>query len=399
MSNQSSLPPVWNKLAQHEVFPEANHDEIARFNFLTHMNAYLAARVIPSVREAYEQRAEPAFRKENGRSPDSRHEVRAMMSKERCYQWWSALRRSTMEMRQQAGRSLVLRQIENLNAKVSQINENAETLKLDSNIKIPSYVSAVDTHCMPGSYHTAIADKDVSAGANYDCGLFVTTAGSLGSYSDAGGQAIAEWIKREHPDFNPKRILDIGCTIGHNIVPIAQAFPNAEVIAIDCSEPVLRYGHARALSLGVKNIQFIQANGEDLSCFDDGSFDLVTTSMFLHELSMKSLPKVLGEISRLMRPGALSLHLEQPQYAGRPVFEQFMRDWDTYNNNEPFWGPMHDLNLVELIEQTGLPEANQFETAMKARLDESIFPPSSSSEEDFGRGPAWNVVGAWKPAA
>jgi len=390
-------------MGKHGVFPKADHDEVARFNFLTHMNVHLSSHVIPGVRETYENRVEPNFKAEQGRSFDSRHEVRRAMSRDSFYQWWSALRRSTMEMRQQAGRSVVLRQIDALNNKASEINEQADTLTLNSAIKIPSYVSAVDTHCMPGSYHTAITDKDVSAGANYDCGLFITTAGSLGAYSDAGGQAVAEWVKRE-PKCKPKRILDIGCTIGHNVVPLAQAFPDAEVIAVDCSEPVLRYAHARAQSLGVNNLQFIQANGEDLSQFEDASFDLVTTCMFLHELSIKSLPKILGEISRLLKPGALSLHLEQPQYAGKPVFEQFMRDWDTYNNNEPFWGPMHDLNLVELLENSGIPEANQFEVGMKAKFDESIFPASASpsvvsEEEDFGRAPIWHVVGAWKPAA
>lgn len=399
MSGKRNLPPVWNKVGRHGVFPEARHDEIARLNFLTNMNMHLSGSVIPGVREAYEQRAEPAFRKEHGRSPNSRHEVRDLMNADSYYQLWSALRRSTMEMRQQAGRSMVLRQLDSLNEKAAGYNEGAATLQLDPDTQIPVYVSAVDTHCMPGSYHTALTGNDVSAGANYDCGLFVTTAGLLGSFSDGGGKAIAEWLAAEQPGFKPRRILDIGCTIGHNIVPIAQAFPEAEVVAVDVSAPVLRYGHARARSLGVENITFIQTNAEDLSQYEDGSFDLITTSMFLHELSAKSMPRILAEISRLLAPGGLSLHLEQPQYEGRPVFEQFMRDWDTYNNNEPFWGTMHDLDLVAMIAKTGIPVEKQFSVAVAASVDESIFPKAQigDSKEDFGRSPAWNVFGAWKP--
>jgi len=401
MSTERGLPPVWNKVGKHEVFPEANHDEIARFNFLTNMNMHLSGAVIPGVKEAFELRAEPAFKREKGRAPETRHEVRDLMSKDAFYQWWSALRRSTMEMRQQNGRSMVYRQLNELNQKAEHLNAGANTLQLDSNTQIPSYVSAVDTHCMPGSYHRSVTDGDISAGANYDCGLFVTTAGLLGSYSDGGGKAIAEWLRSDHPNLKPRRILDIGTTIGHNVVPIAQAFPEAEVIAVDCSEPVLRYGHARARSLDVNNITFKQANAEDLSCFEDASFDLITTSMFLHELSAKSLPKILNEIERLLVPGGLSLHLEQPQYAGRPVFEQFMRDWDTYNNNEPFWGAMHDLDLEAIIESSGIPKSNQFIAAVTASVDERIFPKTEadSDTEDFGRSPAWNVFGAWKPKA
>ncbi|WP_317928541.1 class I SAM-dependent methyltransferase [Halioxenophilus sp. WMMB6] len=399
MSGNRSLPPVWNKVGRHDVFPEARHDEIARFNFLTNMNMHLSSVVIPGVREAYEQRAEPEFRKQKGRSPESRQEVRELMSRDSYYQWWSALRRSTMEMRQQAGRSMVLRQIDSINEKAAKLNDSAETLKLDSSVKVPTYASAVDIHCMPGCYHTALSDGDVSAGANYDCGLFVTTAGLLGTYTDGGGKAIAEWLQKDQPNFKPRRILDIGCTVGHNVLPIAQAFPDAEVIAIDTGEPVLRYGHARAKSLGVNNVTFMQANAENLAQFEDGSFDLITTSMFLHETSFKSMPRILAEISRLLSPGGLSLHLEQPQYTGRPVFEQFMRDWDTFNNNEPFWGTMHDQDLTAMIDATGLPAAEQFQAGIAASVDETIFPKvdTQSKTEDFGRAPVWNVFGAWKP--
>mgnify|MGYP005668968813 CR=1 FL=1 len=209
MSGKRDLPPVWNKVGRHDVFPDARHDEVARFNFLTNMNMHLSGSVIPGVREAYEQRAEPSFQQEKGRAPESRQEVRELMSGDGYYQWWSALRRSTMEMRQQAGRSMVLRQFDSLNEKAASYNEGAETLRLNDEIKIPGYVSAVDTHCMPGSYYTSITESDISAGANYDCGLFVTTAGLLGSFSDGGGKAIAEWLHNDHPQFKPRRILDL----------------------------------------------------------------------------------------------------------------------------------------------------------------------------------------------
>ena len=169
---------------------------------------------------------------------------------------------------------------------------------------------------------------DVSAGANYDCGIFATTGGALGALNDGGGAAVAAWVKAERPDWRPQRILDIGATVGHNAVPIALAFPDAEVIAIDTAAPSLRYGHARARSLGVDNMVFRQMSGEDLSEFADASFDWVQTTMFLHELSMKALPRVLAEAARVLKPGGLLFHIEQPEYGPEmPLFEQHMRDW------------------------------------------------------------------------
>ncbi|KPF90752.1 hypothetical protein IP81_13880 [Novosphingobium sp. AAP83] len=63
-------------------------------------------------------------------------------------------------------------------------------------------------------------------------------------------------------------------------MPIAQAYPDAEVIAIDTAGPTLRYGAARAAGLGVKTITFVQANGEDLSPYPDNHFDWVQTTIF-----------------------------------------------------------------------------------------------------------------------
>lgn len=403
----STPQPSWRQVGRHAVFPEASHDEIARFDFLTRLNLHLSQNVLPGVRKAWETRVKPAFEAEHGRAPADRHEVRRAMQADLHYQLWSALRRNTMEMRQQAGRSLVFRQLEQLRAKADALNERAPTLQLDPAIEQPRYQRAVDIHCMPGSYHGETVARDIAPGANYDAGLFVTTAGALGRYSDGGGQAVVDWLHRHRPGWRPQRILDIGCTIGHNALPLAQAFPEAEVVAVDTAAPVLRYGHARARSLGVANIVFRQADGEALP-FDDGGFDLVTTAMFWHETSNRAMPRIMAEVHRVLAPGGLTLHLEQPQYAGMDPFEAFMRDWDTYNNNEPFWTRMHEADLDALLRGAGFPAGSYFETTMQAKVDRALFPAPTGqgaasdagggrAQEDYGRSPVWTAFGAQKP--
>ncbi len=394
----SQLPPSWQHVGRHEMFPEAGHDDTARFDFLANLNGLLAGQLAPKVRAAYEQEVKPAFQQRQGRSPETRHEVRKAMAGHSAYQNWSALRRSSMEMRQQTGRRLVLGQLDELLDKAEK--RNAEPgLQLDRAVEQPRYASAVDIHCMPGGYHGELTENDISAGANYDSGIFATTGGMLGRYNDGGGQAIARWLARDYPDFKPKRILDIGCTVGHNIVPLAQHFPDAEVIAVDTAAPVLRYGHARARAMGVDNIVFRQASGEALD-YPYQHFDLITTSMFWHETSAKALPRIMNEIHRLLAPGGLTVHLEQPQYhEGMDPFEQFMRDWDAYNNNEPFWSVMHSYDLGELMLQAGFSDDEYFETGIRAWVDASIFPEAGHDEEDYGRSAQWTAFGAWKQAA
>jgi len=394
---QDAPPPVYNRVGRHGVMPETTHDETARFNFLANLNRHLSTKILPGNKKAWEARVKPKLVKTLGREPQNRHEVRKAMLEDPIFQTWSALRRNTMEMRQQAGRTIVLRQLDDLIAKAKALNDGKSTLHLDPGMALPRYVSAVDHHCMPGSYHTELVPDDVGAAANYDVGIFVTTGGALGRFSDGGGAAVAEWMKKTYPDFNPEKIVDIGCGLGHNVISIAQAYPDATVYAIDVGAPMLRYGHARAQSMGVTNIHFIQANAETLD-FEDNSVDWVQTTMFLHETSNVAMRKLMATFHRILKPGGLMLHVEQPQYhAGMDLFEQAMRDWDAFYNNEPFWTKLHEIDLDKVMTDAGFVKDDFMSAGLAAVVDEAIFPKTDTSKtEDYGRAPAWHVFGSFK---
>lgn len=394
-------PPDYRVVGRHGVYPETNHDEVARFNFLAQMNRHLSTKIMPGVGEAFEARVEPGFNKTQKRDFKSRHEVRKALLKDPMFQWWSALRRATMETRQQAGRWVTLRQADDLNAKVAELTKNDDRLVLNPKFKQPRSTEAIDHHCMPGSYHTELVPGDVTGPANYDAGIFATTGGMLGRYNDGGGVAVAEWVKKTFgDDFKPKRILDIGAGLGHNVLPIAAAFPDAEVIAVDAGAPMLRYGLARAKSMGIENVTFIQDDVSDLSRFEDESFDWVQSTMFLHETSYKTMPMIFAETQRLLKPGGIVLHVEQPQYAeNMPLFEQAMRDWDAFYNNEPFWTKMHEVDLDAWMKKAGFGDNNLIHGGVAAIVDKDVFPDAADDDsEDFGRKAAWHVIGAKKVA-
>jgi SAM-dependent methyltransferase len=385
-------PPDYRAVGRHAVFPETTHDEISRLNYLAQMNRHLATRVMPFVKSAWEQRVEPSLEG----PPKDRHDVRHALSGDPLFQTWSALRRMTMEQRQQAGRWTALRQAEFLAEKAAELTDGDPRLCLDASVKIPRYVAAVDHHTMPGSYHTERFPGDVSAAANYDHAIFATTGGLLGRLTDGAGRGIVRWLSENMPDFAPRRILEIGATVGQSLLPIAAAFPRAEVIAVDLGAPVLRYGLARAKSLGVKNVSFVQADGTNLARYEDASFDWVQTTMFLHELNRGSMRDIFRECFRLLKPGGIMLHVEQPQYAPEmPLFEQAMRDWDSFYNNEPFWSTMHGIDLDALMAEVGFVEEKFIHGGVTAVVDKNIFPDAADDEtEDYGRKAAWHLVGA-----
>ena len=389
-SGAIDVPPPITEATRHGIYPDMDHDERARFNFEACLYKTIAKEISPGNALAYKKRVLPKFEKENGRKPETRHDVRKAMNKDPLHNYWGALRRNTMEMRQVNGQHVTLRQLDDLADRAEAINAGSNRLMLDPSVEVPAYVKAVDHHCMPGSYHRELIDGDVSPAANYDAGFYITTGGSIGGLCDGAGEAIAQWLKDQDASFKPKRILDIGCALGNSLLPIAQAFPEADIVAIDISAPMLRYGHARATSLGVKNITFMQMSGEDLSTFADDRFDFVMTSIFLHELSTKSLPKIMGEAYRVLASGGRMLHLEQPQYTeDMPIYEQFIRDWDSYNNNEPFWSAMHEIDLDELLVNLGFAPESISHAALRAG-------DFDMENEDHGRAPAWHAYVANK---
>jgi ubiquinone/menaquinone biosynthesis C-methylase UbiE len=367
------LPPPYSAIHRHDLLPAATHDETARMNFLINLVSHVGAKLAPAMPQVYAKRVQPAFRKAHGRDFATTAEVRDAMRADPVYQTWAALRRGAQEMRHQAGRSLVIRQLEDVDARARRYNDGAPTLKLDPRVHVPKYV-AVDNHLSPGGYDREVLPGDIAAGACYEAGHFVTAGGGTGAKSDWPGRSIAHFVRTRFPDFKPRRIVDLGAGGGFNTLPIAELFPEAEVIAVDAAAPMLRYGHARARAMGVTNVTFLQADGETLD-LPAGSVDWVQTTMVWHETATGPFRAMLAKIRTLLRPGGLSLNFEQPNFdPDTPMFERFIRDWDAWYNNEPFWAKLHTLSFRDEMARAGFDPARVFEEWAPLNRDTGGYP-------------------------
>jgi len=340
----------------HPMLPKESDSEKSRGRFVQALKSHIANRVTPGVRELYEHRAKPGWETNHGKEPQNRHEVRQSLTQMAYYQLWSSLRRTSQHLLWSTVADCIERQAKEL-SEAAKIEDPIGSLQLNPNLELPWYQWDVDIHAMPGGYRGEYGDDDVFVGALYDRGVYLYAMGQMGALNDDYGQSIIDnYLSVEHQKFTPEHILDMGCTVGHATLPYAQAFPTAEVYAIDLGAPVLRYGHARAEALG-ESVHFSQQNCEETD-FPDEKFDLIVSHIVLHELPPEALRRTFAECHRLLKSGGLMVHADFPGYEGVDHLSQSMIDWDTYNNHEPFWGPMRDMDLVAESAATGFTTAN-----------------------------------------
>ena len=377
-----------------------SRDERTRQEFVASLRLHILADMAASMRARYEQRVLPRFQQEHGRSPADGDEVHDALQDDRYFQFYSSIRYNAQEMVFRSVIPVVDRNLEDLN---NRARARPGTAVLNPGLTVPKNVTNIDVHLSPGSYHSEYQSDDVSPGAIYDNSINVFAFNQMGRDVDDIGHSFANYVRLAFPDFRPKAILDAGCTVGHNTLPWAQTFPDAEVTGIDVSAGLVRYAAARASAFG-KPVRFMQMNATQLD-FPDASFDLVFSSMFLHELPLKDIRAFFREAHRVLKPGGLFLNMELPPNNKMQAYDRFYLDWDSYYNKEPWYKPFRDQDLEQLCVASGF-APDKFVEAVVPRYTytpEADFAARVGSGARFndrtgrlGEEIEWYAFGAWK---
>ena len=341
---------------------ELAHDETSREAFVLDLKLHINTGLGPELREVYEKKAAPRIRKALGRDAKDRHEIRKAMTKEPTWQTWASLWSSSQELMWDTIGGEIDRLDEDLRTTAKVKGAAKGSLRIDPTFAAPRYVSEVHIHGQPGGYDLNLSDDDVTAGA------FCEGAGRIYARGQGvvakGNKAIHylfENLCETYPDLKPRRILDIGCGTGGSAVAAKTFFPNAEVHGIDIGAGLMRYAHARAELQGVP-VHFATQNGEHTD-FPDGHFDLIVSGTLLHEMSFKSMYNMCRECHRLLSPGGVMAHLEVAlrHKDVDDLYFQFYRDWSTHYNAEPFWGKLHDMDVMDPMIKGGFAEEASWE--------------------------------------
>lgn len=233
---------------------------------------------------------------------------------------------------------------EKYNSIMDPASQTKGTLILSPSLILPKYAVDHDIHRMPGGY----GDVSFHSGALYTVAADAFFRGYQSGYV---GHFAIEILKRKFPEFVPTKLLDIGCAAGNSTWVWCEQYPMAEVHGADFGAGLLKYAHIEAEARGVV-AHFHQMNCEDMSKFEDGSFDLVVSHIIFHETSPEAIVKILKECMRVLRPGGVMLHIDvcnqDWHYSERSM--QFLQHWQTFYNEEPFWSDYAMIKVFFLDE-------------------------------------------------
>ena len=101
-------------------------------------------------------------------------------------------------------------------------------------------------------------------------------------------------------DIRGKRALVLGCGGGQDVVALVKL--GAVAVGIDSSPKQLAYARKFAQGRDADNASFVEGGVEDLSRFDDASFDLAVS---IHVLDyVERVEDALSQAARVLKPAA-----------------------------------------------------------------------------------------------
>ncbi|WP_339182588.1 class I SAM-dependent methyltransferase [Oceanobacillus sp. FSL W7-1293] len=148
--------------------------------------------------------------------------------------------------------------------------------------------------------------------------------------SKQGLEGAGEWhiLKEMLPDFQGKKVLDLGCGFGWHS-RYAREQGAASVTGTDISERML--AHAKELT-NDSGIVYLQQAIEDID-FSESSMDIVLSSLALHYI--KSFSSVCEKVHTILKPGgSFVFSVEHPIFTARKE-----QDWiyDQTGKNPLYW--------------------------------------------------------------
>lgn len=113
--------------------------------------------------------------------------------------------------------------------------------------------------------------------------------------------AMLGWLQKLHVPVEPGRVLDFGCGVGRLTQALARTF--AECDGVDIAPSMIE--RARELNQFGDRVRYHVNDRNDLTLFEDGSFDLVYSIIVLQHIEPVYSMAYVREFARILAPGGV----------------------------------------------------------------------------------------------
>ncbi len=150
-----------------------------------------------------------------------------------------------------------------------------------------------------------------------------------------------EFIKKSLPNLKNKKIIDVGCGNGKDIILLESLGPS-DVYGIDTSEFMVN--EAKKI---VSNPENLFVGNIEETLFEDNFFDVVVGRFSFHYLN--NFNKLYQELSRILKKGGLLILVVHHPFKdlvrqkNKLYGKQEIIKIKLYNNNVPIYLPIHTL--------------------------------------------------------
>jgi ubiquinone/menaquinone biosynthesis C-methylase UbiE len=287
----------------------------------------------------------PALRAEYDRSGPARTagEARTMLQDNATAQYFGWFERHLQRMKY-SGRHGLAPHFQAQQAQLAaelQAGAQSDLLDLDPDFEQPGYYTAVDIHQHPGG----VWGEEV-AGYVYERGARSTTP-LLGQDADLHHRFTREVLARAP---GARSLVDMGCGFGKSTRPFYAQHRDLDVVGIELSAPCLKLAARTAEAEQARNIKYRQADAAETG-LDTGGYDVVTSTMLLHEMPPSHIERVLREAHRLLSPGGMSIHLDF--LTDSDPFRRYIHEGHADRNNEPFMPKLNEMDLAGAHRRAG----------------------------------------------
>lgn len=307
--------------------------------FVLDCKLFWTRQMMPEVRRIYEAKVA-----ETGAQPKTAEDVRALIGDHATTQFFEWFERHQQRMKYSGRHGLAVHYAQYRDLIREELHQSVpeRLLKLNPDFVQPEYYTSIDIHQHPGGVWS-----DEIAGYVYERGA-KSTAPLLNKAESLHHRLTAQALERAGRKV--KAVADLGCGFGGSTRPFYMDHPDMDVVGVELSEPCLRLAARRAMEEQATNVQFVQADAADTG-LESERFDVVTSTMVLHEMPPSHIKAMLKESHRLLAPGGVSVHLDF--LVRDDPFKLFVHYGHSARNNEPFMVPLNKMDMEAAHREAG----------------------------------------------